>query len=232
MDPGNSSHLIIALGNTNGGIYSTINGGANWVKLNSTNVFNDIYRIAADPNNFNTLYVSQRRSGSYAGGVYKSTDGGTNWSLILGVSANEYPYGMAVNPANSNFIYVAFADNPYHDNATGAGILRSTDGGLNWQKEWNGLSQLDAWRVVVNPNNPAQLYVGTAGCASFVGYDQALANPTLSIQRAGPNLQLDWPLGTLLEATDLSGPWTTNPAASSVIVTPTGAQRFFRLKVR
>jgi hypothetical protein len=43
---------------------------------------------------------------------------------------------------------------------------------------------------------------------------------------------LSWPVGTLLEASELSGPWTTNNAASPYIVSPTAAKRFYRVLVQ
>lgn len=52
----------------------------------------------------------------------------------------------------------------------------------------------------------------------------------LSLQPLGGQLTLQWLHGTLLEATDITGPWTTNPAATSPFqVTPTGAQKFYRV---
>jgi hypothetical protein len=57
-------------------------------------------------------------------------------------------------------------------------------------------------------------------------------NITLNIQPAGANVALSWPVGTLLEASELSGPWTTNNAASPYIVSPTAAKRFYRVLVQ
>jgi hypothetical protein len=48
----------------------------------------------------------------------------------------------------------------------------------------------------------------------------------------GGQFQLSWSQGTLLEATDLRGPWTTNTASSPLTITPTGPQKFFRLQVQ
>jgi hypothetical protein len=48
----------------------------------------------------------------------------------------------------------------------------------------------------------------------------------------GGNFQLQWPQGTLLESTNLTGPWITNTAASPYTVTPTGPQKFYRVKIQ
>ena len=58
-----------------------------------------------------------------------------------------------------------------------------------------------------------------------------VATPTfLSVTNRGGNLQLSWPTnGSLLQTTNLTGPWTTNSAAlSPFTVSPTNAQMFYR----
>jgi len=54
----------------------------------------------------------------------------------------------------------------------------------------------------------------------------------LTIARSGSDLVLTWQTGTLLQATNLFGPWTTNnSAASGYTVPPTNQMQFFRLLV-
>lgn len=55
--------------------------------------------------------------------------------------------------------------------------------------------------------------------------------PTVSIQPVGGDLQISWTYGTLLQATDLAGPWTTVEAASPFTVTPAAnvPQVFYRV---
>jgi len=47
----------------------------------------------------------------------------------------------------------------------------------------------------------------------------------------GSQLQLQWPQGALLEATNLNGPWITNNAASPFYLSPTGLQKYFRARI-
>ena len=54
----------------------------------------------------------------------------------------------------------------------------------------------------------------------------------LTVQKIGANVQLTWPQGTLLEANDVTGPYTTNTATSPYTFTPTAAKKFFRVKVQ
>jgi hypothetical protein len=67
---------------------------------------------------------------------------------------------------------------------------------------------------------------------------QSLLNPsfvppvTLGFGFSGGSLQLSWSNGTLLQATNVTGPWITNNAASPLTVTPTGSKMFYRVKVQ
>lgn len=53
----------------------------------------------------------------------------------------------------------------------------------------------------------------------------------LSIRNSGSQLRIEWTGGTLLQATDLTGPWTTNSAASPLLVTPSEARMFFKVQL-
>lgn len=55
----------------------------------------------------------------------------------------------------------------------------------------------------------------------------------LGLQNLGRDIQLAWPQGTLLQATNLGGPWwpaSSNP--SPFIVTPTNLEMFYRVQLR
>jgi len=45
------------------------------------------------------------------------------------------------------------------------------------------------------------------------------------------SLNLTWSQGTLLQSTNLAGPWTTNTAPSPVTIAPTNSQMFFKVLV-
>ena len=52
----------------------------------------------------------------------------------------------------------------------------------------------------------------------------------LSIKKDGSNIVLSWDRGTLLEATTLSGTWTTNAATSPYTNAPSAPQKFYRVQ--
>ena len=62
---------------------------------------------------------------------------------------------------------------------------------------------------------------------------QEVVSADLNLQPAsGGNLQLTWAQGTLLEATNLAGPWVTNSNASPYIFAPSGPQKFFKVELQ
>jgi hypothetical protein len=54
--------------------------------------------------------------------------------------------------------------------------------------------------------------------------------PTLGIGFSGGNLTITWSHGLLLEANDVTGPWTTNTTATSPFtIVPSGPRQFYRV---
>jgi len=101
---------------------------------------------------------------------------------------------------------------------------------------------LDVW-IGGSPDYPtARLTVATLANAAVYTYPlsanqvQAIYNAqtlpvTLTIVPSGKNVTLTWPNGTLLESTNVAGPWTPNAAASSPYTVPaTNALQFFRVQ--
>jgi hypothetical protein len=68
--------------------------------------------------------------------------------------------------------------------------------------------------------------------AEVLSLFQAASSVTLNIEKVGSNVRLTWPQGTLLEATSLTGPWTTNINTSPYTFAPAEAKKFFRVKVQ
>jgi hypothetical protein len=56
--------------------------------------------------------------------------------------------------------------------------------------------------------------------------------PTLSIQSVSGQIKLTWSSGILLEAANVTGPWTTNANTSPYQFTPTGPQKFYRVQAQ
>jgi hypothetical protein len=101
-----------------------------WQALGPGNVGGRTRAILIDPSNPNTMYAA-----GVAGGVWKSTDAGTNWTAVSDFLANIAVTCMAFDPSNSSIIYAGTGEGFFNADAVqGAGIFKSTDAGLTWNR--------------------------------------------------------------------------------------------------
>ncbi|MEE9465628.1 MAG: carboxypeptidase-like regulatory domain-containing protein [Candidatus Neomarinimicrobiota bacterium] len=110
-------------------VSKTTDGGQTWMAADSGLHVGQHYAtpgvLAIDPLNPDTLYVGSSAIGG--GYLFKSTNGGLSWKKI---GQSDIVYGgvtaLAIDPDNSDILYVG-------TDMAGA-ILRSTDGGKNWDR--------------------------------------------------------------------------------------------------
>jgi hypothetical protein len=80
--------------------------------------------------------------------------------------------------------------------------------------------------------NSYQYYIPDAQLYKPRFYEVTLTNlvssSVITIQTIAGNVVLTWPSGTLLEATNLIGPWAINLANSPYTNSPSAAQKFYR----
>ncbi len=75
-----------------------------------------------------------------------------------GIWTSGGPYGgavhsIAIDPTNSAKVYAG---------PRGGGLYRSIDAGGHWTEEWSGLEAYGILALVLDPNDPATVYAGTA----------------------------------------------------------------------
>ena len=146
---------------------------APWKMIGPHNTGGRTNALAFNPQNPNTIYA-----GSASGGLWVSYTGGTGvdaWHYVptnipvLGVSS------IAIEPNDSNTIYIGTGEvYNYYSAGSGAayrntrgtygvGILKTTDGGINWTKslDWSYSDQHGVWAVEINPLNPNTVWAAT-----------------------------------------------------------------------
>ncbi len=149
-----------------------------WTALAPMNFSGRILSIGFHPTDANTMWV-----GSASGGLWKTTNGGTggaggiNWQYVptgfpvLGVSS------IAVNPSAATEIYIGTGEvySSVTGGSTGAGhirtfrgsygigILKSTNGGLNWTKtlDFSSSSLKGVMDLAINPTTPSTVFAAT-----------------------------------------------------------------------
>jgi photosystem II stability/assembly factor-like uncharacterized protein len=128
------------------GIYLSEDSGISW-----TNVLPDltIYDIEIDPINPNVMYAAGV-SGAFwlvPSGVYRSVDEGRTWQFLT----SEWFSDIEVHPESPNILFATrqFSTNSYE------GVYRSDDSG----QIWNQISEIQQTHIVINENNPDQMFI-------------------------------------------------------------------------
>ena len=126
---GNSN--VIYVGCSNGRVQVTTDGGSSW-NIRTTGLPNLwITRIATDPNNPATAYVTFSGYGA-SDKIYKTTNYGTSWTNISGNLPNLPTNCVVVNPADGNNLFVG----------TDLGVFSTTDGGSSWVQDVSGMANV------------------------------------------------------------------------------------------
>ena len=127
------------------------------------NISGRIPTVKYDPNNANIIYF-----GAAFGGVWKSTNGGTNWTSMNFDEVSLSSGALAIDPTNSNIIYYGTGEATYSGASYyGRGLLKSTNGGLNWVNITAGFLVTNTYfsRIVIRPGHNNEIFaaMGTGG---------------------------------------------------------------------
>jgi len=150
---------IISGGTTKeGGIYKSINGGKDWIKLENGLPKGLIGKIdlAVSTTDSSILYAVIEAPGKQ-GGLYKSIDQGKSFKQVSSnkglVNRPFYYTNIEVDPTNSDIVYSN--SNP---------LLKSIDGGKSWKRM--SVPHGDNHDIWINPNNPDLLIQANDGGAN------------------------------------------------------------------
>ena len=151
----------------------------NWVSLGPTpgayfnygNISSRVVTGTFDPTDPNIIYI-----GPANGGVWKSTDSGVNWTPLTDDQPSMSMGAIAIDPTNTNNVYAGTGEATYSGASYyGRGLLKSTDGGANWQHITNGLPTSSYFsRLKIRPNHPNELLaaLGNSGLYRSTNYGQ------------------------------------------------------------
>ncbi len=136
--PQNANEIWV--GSASGGVWKTTNKGQNWTTFPFTQFLSlGVSDIAISYSNPNIIYVASGDADGSAGsasafysiGLLKTTNGGADWTVTnmqYQMSEGMILYRILVKPNDPNIVLVA----------TSKGMLKSTDGGENWEKVLDG----------------------------------------------------------------------------------------------
>src|SRR5207249_2364255 len=140
-----------------GGVWKTIDGGANWTPLFDKEPISSIGAIAIAPSDHNVIYAGTgeaaiRGNTTYGTGVFKSVDGGRTWQNV-GLKDSHQIGALIVDPRNENVVLVAALGHAFGPNQE-RGIFRTSDGGKTWTKVLSKDENTGSIDVVFDPHNP------------------------------------------------------------------------------
>ncbi len=144
-----------------------------WRMEGPHNIGGRINSIAIDPNNSNTIYTA-----TPAAGIFKTTNGGQTWSQQFTQESTLAIGVLAMDPNNSNILYAGTGDKALSSfTYLGDGLYKTIDAGQTWTNI--GLSNVGVIsKIVVDPNNPNTIYVGTMGNIYAQNNDRGLYKTT------------------------------------------------------
>ncbi len=187
---------------TGGRFFKSVNGGSSFVEvtgtgINSTNTVQMAIMVtAADPNR-----VIIANGTTTLEGIYRSTDSGTSFTKVAHstsipctggscpmtnyVGQTGYTWTFAVSPTNANELWFGTIE-----------LLKSTDGGINWQ-HMEGNNHVDIHSLVFQPGTN-RLFVCNDG-----GIERAPISgaATFDILHNGISVTQIWKMGSVPHAT-------------------------------
>ncbi|MFN0109890.1 MAG: hypothetical protein ACKVZH_13635 [Blastocatellia bacterium] len=194
LDPGynGTTNQTVYIGAAQGGVWRSIDNGANWIPLMDNQPSLAVGAIAIDPANSNVIYVGTgegNRSGDtyYGQGLLKSTDGGSTWTQITGPISTTAPglpsfincsfNEIDIDPSNTSTIYAATNIGLTGGASGGSGVVgignrgiwKSTDGGMNWRNlnPSNDTVDRSATDVLVDPRKPQRVFAAILNIGLF-----------------------------------------------------------------
>ena len=145
IDPRDNN--VVYMGAAEGGVWKTVDGGANWKPLTDNQPTLANGALALDPTNPDIVYVGTGEENFavdsyYGAGILKSTDGGAHWTNLVGPFLRARIGFLAIHPTNGQILLCT----------TQTGVWRSTDGAVSWKQVLSGAAGTSAAFDPTDPN--------------------------------------------------------------------------------
>ena len=165
MFANDAAPYVVIAGSRTQGLYRSLDNGISWQTAGAPYPDLAIRGLAIGAIQGHLIAASSNH------GVLYSQDQGTTWTGGTAADTREpLITQVAMDPLNSQTIYAA---------ASGQGLIKTTDGGSNWQVVGGGTIDPFILALVVDPVNPSIVYVGT-GNGVFVSEDGGQTWSTLN----------------------------------------------------
>lgn len=144
-----------------------------WTVQGPGNIGGRVNTIAVHP--LNSLIIML---GFSQGGIYHSKDGGNTWRAVFDDQPSLSISDITFDVQNAGRVWATTGDvNISGYPFIGSGVYRSDNGGLNWT--YKGLADKGVLsKVLVDPNDPTIIYVGSMGFPSHKGNEKGFFRST------------------------------------------------------
>jgi len=146
-----------------------------WQYLGPSNIAGRVVDVVVDPHTTpSTIYT-----GASSGGVWKSTDSGDTWTSAWPTRTNQMIGALAQGSDGTLYAGTGEGSNPSGGGSTfmGDGLYTSHDGGASWSQAKLPDSGAFA-RIVVNPENPKEVWAAAAGSLLWSSSQRGLWHST------------------------------------------------------
>ena len=152
---------------------SSATAALKWRNVGPANFMGRLSDVVGIPGPSKTLFVA-----AAAGGVWKTTNNGQTWRPVFDDKRVASMGVMAIAPSDTQQVWLGTGE-PHSRNSIepGAGIFKSTDGGITWKAM--GLEKTQhIGRIAVDPRNPNVVWVAALGAAWTSNPDRGLYKTT------------------------------------------------------
>ena len=161
-----------------GAVYRSTDKAEHWQRMELPSGVTGPTGLEIDPRNPRRLYLTAwGQEGEIAdrnGGVFASDDGGKTWRALF--TQSQHVYDLTIDPNHPDILYICGFD---------AAAYRSTDRGVHWERI-KGYDFKWGHRVILDPNDPSQIYITTYGGGVWHGPAAGADDPPESDQSRVP----------------------------------------------
>jgi photosystem II stability/assembly factor-like uncharacterized protein len=161
-----------------GALYRSTDKAEHWQRIDLPAGVNGPTGLEIDPRDPQRLYLTawgqEGDSADKNGGVYASDDGGKTWRTLF--TKSQHVYDLTIDTHHPDTLYICGFD---------AAAFRSTDRGAHWELI-KGYNFKWGHRVILDPNDPAEIYITTYGGGVWHGPARGTANASETILTSVP----------------------------------------------
>ncbi|MDB5051101.1 MAG: hypothetical protein JWO30_4172 [Fibrobacteres bacterium] len=131
---------------------------SDWTPLGPGNIGGRTRSLVIHPTNPAIMYL-----GSVGGGIWKTVNGGTNWTVLNDFMPSLAIGALIMDRNNPNILYAGTGESYPGDGLRGAGIFKTTDGGVTWNQLFSTANSNFYYtnRLAISPVNSQILLAAT-----------------------------------------------------------------------